>query len=60
MCLYLRVCVRVCVQKQRLQRVKAIYDCSADNPDELTFKEGEVIVVEGEEDNEWWVSWASR
>lgn len=50
------VCVCVCVQKQRPQRVKAIYDCSADNPDELTFMEGEVIVVEGEEDSEWWVS----
>ncbi|KAE8286484.1 Arf-GAP with SH3 domain [Larimichthys crocea] len=37
------------------QRVKAIYNCSADNPDELTFSEGEVIVVEGEEDSEWWV-----
>ncbi|CAK6977118.1 arf-GAP with SH3 domain%2C ANK repeat and PH domain-containing protein 2b, partial [Scomber scombrus] len=41
--------------KQKSQRVKAIYNCSADNPDELTFKEGEVIVVEGEEDNDWWV-----
>ncbi|XP_062292895.1 arf-GAP with SH3 domain, ANK repeat and PH domain-containing protein 2b isoform X2 [Scomber scombrus] len=40
--------------KQKSQRVKAIYNCSADNPDELTFKEGEVIVVEGEEDNDWW------
>ena len=28
----------------------------ADNPDELTFSEGEVIVVDGEEDQEWWVS----
>ncbi|KAI3364672.1 hypothetical protein L3Q82_011441, partial [Scortum barcoo] len=37
------------------QRVKAIYNCSADNPDELTFTEGEVIVVDGEEDSEWWV-----
>uniref|UniRef100_A0A8C9ZHE9 ArfGAP with SH3 domain, ankyrin repeat and PH domain 2b n=1 Tax=Sander lucioperca TaxID=283035 RepID=A0A8C9ZHE9_SANLU len=36
-------------------RVKAIYNCSADNPDELTFTEGEVIVVEREEDSEWWV-----
>lgn len=36
--------------------MKAIYNCSADNPDELTFSEGEVIVVEGEEDSEWWVS----
>uniref|UniRef100_A0A4W6FXC3 ArfGAP with SH3 domain, ankyrin repeat and PH domain 2b n=1 Tax=Lates calcarifer TaxID=8187 RepID=A0A4W6FXC3_LATCA len=35
--------------------VKAIYNCSADNPDELTFTEGEVIVVEGEEDSEWWI-----
>lgn len=28
----------------------------ADNPDELTFSEGDVIVVDGEEDQEWWVS----
>ncbi|MGH0119799.1 UNVERIFIED_CONTAM: hypothetical protein FKN15_000883 [Acipenser sinensis] len=28
----------------------------ADNPDELTFSEGEVIIVDGEEDHEWWVS----
>uniref|UniRef100_A0A7N6F5S0 ArfGAP with SH3 domain, ankyrin repeat and PH domain 2b n=1 Tax=Anabas testudineus TaxID=64144 RepID=A0A7N6F5S0_ANATE len=41
--------------KQKPQRVKAIYNCSADNPDELTFTEGEVIVVEGEEDSEWWI-----
>ncbi|XP_075873347.1 arf-GAP with SH3 domain, ANK repeat and PH domain-containing protein 2b isoform X2 [Nelusetta ayraudi] len=46
---------RITFSKQRPQRVKAIYDCSADNPDELTFREGEVIVVEGEEDSEWWV-----
>lgn len=43
-------------QKQRPKRVKAIYNCVADNPDELTFNEGEVIVVDGEEDQEWWVS----
>lgn len=36
--------------------MKAIYNCSADHPDELTFYEGEMIVVEGEEDSEWWVS----
>ncbi|XP_055005769.1 arf-GAP with SH3 domain, ANK repeat and PH domain-containing protein 2b isoform X3 [Boleophthalmus pectinirostris] len=42
-------------QKQKPQRVVAIYNCSADNPDELTFIEGEVIVVEGEEDPEWWI-----
>uniref|UniRef100_A0A8C7NQK1 ArfGAP with SH3 domain, ankyrin repeat and PH domain 2 n=1 Tax=Oncorhynchus mykiss TaxID=8022 RepID=A0A8C7NQK1_ONCMY len=41
--------------KQRSRRVKARYSCLADNPDELTFTEGEVIVVDGEEDQEWWV-----
>ncbi|XP_055718754.1 arf-GAP with SH3 domain, ANK repeat and PH domain-containing protein 2-like isoform X8 [Salvelinus fontinalis] len=41
--------------KQRPKRVKAIYNCLADNPDELTFSEGEVIVVDGEEDQEWWL-----
>uniref|UniRef100_A0A3P9KPQ8 ArfGAP with SH3 domain, ankyrin repeat and PH domain 2a n=1 Tax=Oryzias latipes TaxID=8090 RepID=A0A3P9KPQ8_ORYLA len=43
------------LQKQRPKRVKAIYNCVADNPDELTFSEGEVIVVDGEEDQEWWL-----
>lgn len=38
-----------------MRRVKTIYDCQADNDDELTFLEGEVIVVTGEEDQEWWV-----
>ncbi|MEQ2173792.1 Arf-GAP with SH3 domain, ANK repeat and PH domain-containing protein 2 [Goodea atripinnis] len=42
-------------QKQRPKRVKAVYHCIADNPDELTFSEGEVIVVDGEEDQEWWL-----
>uniref|UniRef100_A0A671VUW1 ArfGAP with SH3 domain, ankyrin repeat and PH domain 2b n=1 Tax=Sparus aurata TaxID=8175 RepID=A0A671VUW1_SPAAU len=45
----------VLVCKQKPKRVKAIYNCSADNPDELTFSEGEVIVVEAEEDSEWWI-----
>uniref|UniRef100_A0A8D2P677 ArfGAP with SH3 domain, ankyrin repeat and PH domain 1 n=1 Tax=Zosterops lateralis melanops TaxID=1220523 RepID=A0A8D2P677_ZOSLA len=36
-------------------RVKTIYDCQADNDDELTFVEGEVIIVTGEEDQEWWI-----
>ncbi|XP_038126713.1 arf-GAP with SH3 domain, ANK repeat and PH domain-containing protein 2b isoform X2 [Cyprinodon tularosa] len=48
---------RTTVSKQKQQKVKAIYDCSADNPDELTFKEGEVIVVEGEEDSEWLIGY---
>lgn len=43
-------------QKQRPKRVKALYNCKADNPDELSFSEGEVIIVDGEEDKEWWVS----
>ncbi|KAK6304203.1 hypothetical protein J4Q44_G00247890 [Coregonus suidteri] len=41
--------------KQRPKRVKAIYNCMADNADELTFSEGEVIVVDGAEDQEWWL-----
>ncbi|KAJ8277038.1 hypothetical protein GJAV_G00070780 [Gymnothorax javanicus] len=41
--------------KTKVRRVKSIYDCQADNDDELTFVEGEVIVVTGEEDQEWWI-----
>ncbi|NXW06865.1 ASAP1 protein, partial [Fregetta grallaria] len=41
--------------KNKVRRVKTIYDCQADNDDELTFVEGEVIIVTGEEDQEWWV-----
>eukprot|EP00079_Xenopus_tropicalis_P025937 XP_012819590.1 PREDICTED: arf-GAP with SH3 domain, ANK repeat and PH domain-containing protein 1 isoform X6 [Xenopus tropicalis] len=41
--------------KNKLKRVKTIYDCQADNDDELTFAEGEVIIVTGEEDQEWWI-----
>nr|XP_031295499.1 arf-GAP with SH3 domain, ANK repeat and PH domain-containing protein 1 isoform X4 [Camelus dromedarius] len=41
--------------KSKVRRVKTIYDCQADNDDELTFVEGEVIVVTGEEDQEWWI-----
>jgi Arf-GAP/SH3 domain/ANK repeat/PH domain-containing protein len=41
--------------KNKVRRVKTIYDCQADNDDELTFIEGEVIIVTGEEDQEWWV-----
>ncbi|XP_039744017.1 arf-GAP with SH3 domain, ANK repeat and PH domain-containing protein 2 isoform X4 [Pteropus medius] len=37
------------------KRVKALYNCVADNPDELTFSEGDVIIVDGEEDQEWWI-----
>ena len=39
------------------RRVQALYDCEADNEDELTFKEGDILLVQGEgEDAEWWVS----
>ncbi|XP_053537791.1 arf-GAP with SH3 domain, ANK repeat and PH domain-containing protein 1a isoform X8 [Ictalurus punctatus] len=41
--------------KSKIKRVKTIYDCQADNDDELTFTEGEVIIVTGEEDQEWWI-----
>ncbi|XP_067867597.1 arf-GAP with SH3 domain, ANK repeat and PH domain-containing protein 2-like isoform X2 [Heterodontus francisci] len=41
--------------KLKQKRVKAILDCTADNPDELTFTKGEIIVVTGEEDSFWWV-----
>uniref|UniRef100_A0A8C5MF89 ArfGAP with SH3 domain, ankyrin repeat and PH domain 1 n=1 Tax=Leptobrachium leishanense TaxID=445787 RepID=A0A8C5MF89_9ANUR len=41
--------------KTKMKRVKTIYDCQADNDDELTFVEGEIIIVTGEEDQEWWI-----
>ncbi|XP_072521550.1 arf-GAP with SH3 domain, ANK repeat and PH domain-containing protein 1 isoform X4 [Salminus brasiliensis] len=40
--------------KSKLKRVKAMYDCVADHHDELTFSEGEVLVVLAEEDADWW------
>lgn len=40
--------------KSKLKRVKAMYDCVADHHDELSFNEGEVLVVLGEEDADWW------
>uniref|UniRef100_A0A7N6ABU4 ArfGAP with SH3 domain, ankyrin repeat and PH domain 1a n=1 Tax=Anabas testudineus TaxID=64144 RepID=A0A7N6ABU4_ANATE len=42
--------------KRKICRVKTIYGCQADNNDELTFTEGQVIIVTGEEDQEWWVN----
>uniref|UniRef100_A0A672KXE0 Arf-GAP with SH3 domain, ANK repeat and PH domain-containing protein 2-like n=1 Tax=Sinocyclocheilus grahami TaxID=75366 RepID=A0A672KXE0_SINGR len=48
-------CYCFCVQmKSKLKRVKAMYDCVADHHDELSFNEGEVLVVLGEEDADWW------
>uniref|UniRef100_A0AAX7VFY6 Un-named sa1614 n=1 Tax=Astatotilapia calliptera TaxID=8154 RepID=A0AAX7VFY6_ASTCA len=37
------------------RRVQALYDCQADHHDELSFSEGQVLVVLGQEDNDWWV-----
>ncbi|XP_042590011.1 arf-GAP with SH3 domain, ANK repeat and PH domain-containing protein 2 isoform X6 [Cyprinus carpio] len=45
---------RKTLMKSKLKRVKAMYDCVADHHDELTFNEGEVLVVLGEEDADWW------
>ncbi|XP_071385392.1 arf-GAP with SH3 domain, ANK repeat and PH domain-containing protein 2-like, partial [Centroberyx affinis] len=36
------------------RRVQALYDCQADHHDELSFSEGQVLVVLGEEDRDWW------
>ncbi|XP_060692523.1 arf-GAP with SH3 domain, ANK repeat and PH domain-containing protein 1 isoform X4 [Hemiscyllium ocellatum] len=40
--------------KPKIRRGRAIYNCTADHADELTFTEGEIIVITGEEDQEWW------
>lgn len=38
-----------------LKRCRALYDCNADNDDELEFKEGEILVVltERTDDENW-------
>lgn len=38
-----------------MRLVKALYDCQADNEDELTFVAGELIYVTGMEEPGWWV-----
>ncbi|XP_033727336.1 arf-GAP with SH3 domain, ANK repeat and PH domain-containing protein 2-like isoform X2 [Pecten maximus] len=35
-------------------RCRALFDCEADNEDELTFNEGEIIIVLREEEEDWW------
>ena len=41
--------------QQRYKRCRALYDCEADNEDELTFEEGDVIIILSEEteDENW-------
>ena len=46
-------------KKPNFRRCEAMYDCDADNEDELTFREGEVIILLREEEEEWWVSYLS-
>jgi Arf-GAP/SH3 domain/ANK repeat/PH domain-containing protein len=42
-----------------LRRCRALYDCEADNEDELSFREGEVIIVTNEQtDDENWMEGA--
>lgn len=38
-----------------LRRCRALYDCAADNDDELSFQEGEIIIVTNEhtDDDNW-------
>ncbi|VDM33181.1 unnamed protein product [Hydatigera taeniaeformis] len=39
------------------QRAVALYDCDAENPDELTFKRSEVIVVVKDVEVNWWLGY---
>ena len=42
-----------------LRRCRALYDCDADNEDELSFREGEVIIVTNDQtDDENWMEGA--
>jgi len=40
----------------RRRQCIALYDCDADNDDELSFREGELINIISEDEEEWWVS----
>ncbi|KAL3887945.1 hypothetical protein ACJMK2_000330 [Sinanodonta woodiana] len=41
-------------KKVNFKRGRAIYDCDADNEDELTFRIGEIVILLKEEEEEWW------
>ncbi|CAM4549495.1 arf-GAP with SH3 domain, ANK repeat and PH domain-containing protein 1-like [Lepidochelys kempii] len=45
------------LSKPRFFRVRALFDCQADREDELTFHVGETIIVDEEEDYNWWSGW---
>nr|XP_056700583.1 arf-GAP with SH3 domain, ANK repeat and PH domain-containing protein 2-like [Euleptes europaea] len=45
------------LSKTVLRRVRALYDCQADHEDELSFRAGEIIIVDGQEDSSWWCGW---
>lgn len=42
------------LEKVKYRRAKALYDCDADHEDELSFVEGEIIVMIREADPDWW------
>uniref|UniRef100_A0A158QAB9 Arf-GAP domain-containing protein n=1 Tax=Enterobius vermicularis TaxID=51028 RepID=A0A158QAB9_ENTVE len=45
-------------QREYIRRCRALYDCVADNPDELSFKQGDVIVISKERiagENDTWM-----
>ncbi|XP_025088851.1 arf-GAP with SH3 domain, ANK repeat and PH domain-containing protein 2-like isoform X2 [Pomacea canaliculata] len=46
--------LRARLKRGQHRRCRALYDCDADNDDELTFREGEVIVILEEVEEEWW------
>lgn len=46
-----------CLQNRLLLcKVRTLYDCNADQEDELTFHAGEIIVMSEKEESNWWVS----
>jgi len=44
----------------RKRQCVALYDCEADNDDELSFREGELINIISEDEEDWWVSIDNR
>uniref|UniRef100_A0A4W6D2D0 Un-named sa1614 n=1 Tax=Lates calcarifer TaxID=8187 RepID=A0A4W6D2D0_LATCA len=48
------ICLLSSARGTSSRRVQALYDCQADHHDELSFSEGQVLVVLGQEDSDWW------